>query len=97
MNREGGLSGTPIKDLSNKILKFLYKEVNQELILIGVGGVSNAKDVYDKIKMGASLVQLYTSLTYSGPKLINEILIRLAKLIKDDGFKNVSEAVGVDN
>ncbi len=95
--REGGLSGAPIKDLSDKVLKFLYQETNQELILIGVGGVSSALDVYNKIKLGASLVQLYTSLTYSGPQLINEILVDLVKLIKDDGFTNISEAVGVNN
>ena len=95
--REGGLSGAPIKDLSDKVLRFLYQETNQELILIGVGGVNSALDVYKKIKLGASLVQLYTSLTYGGPRLINNILIDLVKLIKDDGFTNVSEAVGVDN
>ena len=95
--KEGGLSGSPIKDLSDKVLKFLYRETNQELILIGVGGVSSALDVYSKIKLGASLVQMYTSLTYGGPQLINKILIDLVKLIKDDGFANISEAVGVDN
>ena len=95
--RDGGLSGTPIKDLSDKVLKFLYRETNQELILIGVGGVSSAFDVYNKIKLGASLVQMYTSLTYGGPQLINKILIDLVKLIKDDGFANISEAVGVNN
>ena len=66
-------------------------------ILIGVGGVGSALDVYNKIKLGASLVQLYTSLTYGGPQLINKILIDLVKLIKDDGFANISEAVGVNN
>ena len=62
-----------------------------------MGGVSCANDVYNKIKLGASLVQLYTSLTYNGPQLINKILIDLVRLFKADGFKNVSEAVGVDN
>ncbi len=95
--REGGLSGAPIKDLSDKVLKFLYRETNQEIILIGVGGVGSALDVYNKIKLGASLVQLYTSLTFGGPQLINKILIDLVKLIKDDGFTNISEAVGVNN
>ena len=95
--REGGLSGAPIKDISDKVLKFLYRETNQELILIGIGGVGSALDVYNKIKLGASLVQMYTSLTYGGPQLINKILIDLVKLIKNDGFANITEAVGVNN
>ncbi len=95
--RDGGLSGPPIKDLSDKVLKFLYRETNHELVLIGVGGVGSALDVYNKIKLGASLVQMYTSLTYGGPQLINKILIDLVKLIKDDGFTNISEAVGINN
>ena len=95
--KEGGLSGVPIKDMSDKVLRFLSQETNQELILIGVGGISSAIDVYHKIKLGASLVQLYTSFTYGGPQLINKILIDLVELIKDDGYRNISEAVGVAN
>ena len=95
--KEGGLSGPPIKKRSDEVLKFLSREINNEIILIGVGGVSNAADVYNKIKLGASLVQLYTALTYKGPKLINQILIDLVQLIKNDGFTNVSEVVGILN
>jgi len=95
--KEGGLSGAPIKNLSDKVLHFLSKETKQELLLIGVGGAENAIDVYNKIKLGASLVQLYTALAYSGPQLVNKILEDLALLVKKDGFENISEAIGIES
>jgi len=61
------------------------------------GGVFTAEDAYIKIKLGASLVQLITGMVYEGPQLISEINYGLVKLLKKDGFKNISEAVGVDS
>ena len=77
------------------MLSFLSKETNGELLLIGVGGISNAKDVYTKIKLGASLVQLYTALTFNGPQMINNIKKDLSVLLHNDGHKNISDAVGI--
>ena len=77
------------------MLSFLSKETNGELLLIGVGGISNAKDVYTKIKLGASLVQLYTALTFNGPQMINNIKKDLSLLLQNDGYKNISDAVGI--
>ena len=94
-DEEGGISGQPLKELSNKVLSFLSKETNGELLLIGVGGISNAEDVYTKIKLGASLVQLYTALTYNGPQMINNIKKDLSYLLQNDGYKNISDAVGI--
>ena len=68
---------------------------NRELLLIGVGGISNAEDVYTKIKLGASLVQLYTALTFNGPQMINNIKKDLSLLLQNDGYKNISDAVGI--
>jgi len=62
--------------------------------LIGVGGVSNAKEAYTKIKAGASAVQLYTALVYGGMGLVKDIVTGLDTLLEKDGFANVSEAVG---
>ena len=62
--------------------------------MIGVGGISNGNECYEKIKSGASLVQLYTSLVYSGPLVVKKIKNELKYLIKTDGYKNVSEAIG---
>ena len=94
-DEEGGISGQPLKELSNKVLSFLSKETNRELLLIGVGGISNAEDVYTKIKLGASLVQLYTALTFNGPQMINNIKKDLSLLLHNDGYENISDAVGI--
>jgi len=93
----GGLSGLPLKDTSNNVLKFLSKESNGEVALIGVGGIETAKDVYDKIKFGASLVQLYTSMTIYGPGLINIIKKDLVRLLAGDGLTNIKDAIGVES
>ncbi len=92
--RKGGLSGKPLNNNSNIVLKKMYELTNGQIPLIGVGGISTGIDCYDKIKSGASLVQLYTALVYSGPNLINDMKADLIDLIKTDGYKNISEVVG---
>ena len=95
-NEEGGLSGVPIKKISNEVLKFISRETQGELTLIGVGGIENAKDVYDKIKIGASLIQIYSALTFNSLGLINEINKELVIYLENDGFSNIKEAVGTE-
>ncbi len=95
-NEEGGLSGVPIREKSNKVLRFISKETQGEITLIGVGGINSAKDAYEKIKIGASLVQLYSSLTFNNQGFINKINKELSSYIRSDGFKNIKEAVGVE-
>ncbi|MCW8843009.1 MAG: dihydroorotate dehydrogenase (quinone), partial [Rhodobacteraceae bacterium] len=65
-----------------------------KLPLIGVGGICNAQDAYDKICAGANVIQLYSALVYSGMSLVGEIAQGLDALLEQDGFANVSEAVG---
>ena len=91
---KGGLSGKPLYDYSNIILKKMYELTNGQIPLIGVGGISSGRDCYEKIKSGASLVQLYTALVYYGPNLINRMKGDLIDLIKTDGYKNISEVIG---
>jgi len=93
-NELGGLSGKPIFLNSTILLKKMYSLTNGQITLIGVGGVSSGHECYEKIKAGASLVQLYTALVYQGPKIINKILKELDELILIDGYKNISEAIG---
>lgn len=93
-NFKGGLSGKPLFQASNKILKKMYNLTNGQIILIGVGGISSGSDCYEKIKSGASLIQLYSALTFSGPSLISKIKKELVDLIKTDGYNNISDLIG---
>ena len=95
-SQSGGLSGAPIKEQSNKVLRFISKETQGELMLIGVGGIESAQDVYEKIKIGASLVQIYSALTYNNLGFINEMNQELSTCLRNDGFSNVKEAVGIE-
>tara|TARA_B100000686_G_scaffold315302_1_gene362142 strand:+ start:412 stop:1458 length:1047 start_codon:yes stop_codon:yes gene_type:complete len=95
-NQVGGLSGAPIKKLSNKVLRFISKETQGELMLIGVGGIESAQDIYEKIKIGASLVQIYSALTYNNVGFINEMNQELSACLINDGFSNIKEAVGIE-
>ena len=90
----GGLSGKPLFLKSTLVLKKMYKLTNGQIPLIGVGGISNGLECYEKIKSGASLVQLYSALTYEGPLVVKKILSDLVNLLKTDGYKNIKEAVG---
>ena len=93
-NEVGGLSGKPIFIDSTIILKKMYSLTNGQIPLIGVGGISNGYECYEKIKAGASLVQLYSALVFNGPELINNIIKELNQLVLTDGFKNISEVIG---
>lgn len=96
-NEAGGLSGEPLFKLSTDILSKMYSLTGGKIPLIGVGGVSSGKQAYEKIKAGASLVQIYSALVYHGPGLVREINCELEMLIKKDGFSNVAEAIGINH
>ena len=95
-NKEGGLSGNPLNLISNRIIKNFYKNFKGTIPIIGVGGVSDGITAYDKIKCGASLLQLYTAMVFKGPYVASKINKELSNLIKRDGLKNISEAIGVN-
>jgi len=92
----GGLSGRPLYASSTAMLREAWRMSNGALPLIGVGGVASGADAYGKIRAGASLVQLYTSMTFAGPDLVRAIAVELAQLLARDGFASVGEAVGAD-
>ncbi len=93
----GGISGKPTWKRSNELIAFGYKNYGKKLTIIGCGGVFSAEDAYTKIKLGGSLVQLITGLIYEGPFLPAQINRKLPKLLAKDGFKHISEAVGVES
>ncbi len=94
---KGGLSGKPIKKISNEAISKFYKILNNKTKIIGVGGISNGQDAFEKIISGATLVQLYTGMVYRGPRIASKISKELIDLLKNKGFKNVSEAIGTKN
>jgi dihydroorotate dehydrogenase, subfamily 2 len=94
---KGGLSGKPIEKISNEIISKFYKILKNKTKIIGVGGVSNGNDAFEKIARGASLVQLYTGMVYRGPSIARKISNELIISLKNKGFKNVSEAIGTKN
>lgn len=91
---KGGLSGRPLFEKSTRVLAELFRATEGRLPIIGVGGIASAEDAYIKIKAGASAVQLYSALTYEGLSLVPKIATGLDALLKRDGFKSVSDAVG---
>lgn len=92
----GGLSGKVVDSLSDELIRYIYKKTNKKNIIIGCGGIFSAEDAYRKIKAGASLVELITGMIFEGPQLISEINMGLVQLLKQDGYKNISEAIGVE-
>ncbi len=92
--KAGGLSGQPLFEKSTRVLARLSELTEGEIPLIGVGGISNAAQAYAKIRAGASAVQLYTAMVYKGIGLADEIARGLDKLLADNGFANIADAVG---
>ncbi|MEL0248354.1 MAG: quinone-dependent dihydroorotate dehydrogenase, partial [Pelagibacteraceae bacterium] len=90
----GGISGRPLFYKSNKIIRDFYTLTSGKIKIIGVGGIFTANDILTKMKLGASLVQLYSSFTYQGPYHIRTITLDLMALIQQQGFRNISEVIG---
>lgn len=92
----GGLSGKPLTARSTDVIRSVYKVTQGKLPIIGCGGIFTPQDAYDKIRAGASLIEVYTALIYKGPGLIRELNEGLLALLQRDGLTHISQAVGVD-
>ena len=92
----GGLSGRPLKSKSTEIIRNFHRLTGGKLPIIGLGGIASAADAYEKIRAGASLVQIYTALVYHGPGLIRSINEGILALLKRDRLNHIREAVGLD-
>ncbi len=95
-SEKGGLSGAPLKQRSLEVLRKFRRATRGRLPLIGVGGIETADDAYQRIRAGASAVQVYTAMVYEGPSLGARIAEGLATCLAKDGFASVADAVGVD-
>nr|XP_026653394.1 dihydroorotate dehydrogenase (quinone), mitochondrial isoform X6 [Zonotrichia albicollis] len=93
----GGLSGKPLRELSTQTIRDMYALTQGRVPIIGVGGVSSGQDALEKIRAGASLVQLYTALVFHGPPVVGTVKRELEELLREHGFKSVMEAVGADH
>lgn len=90
----GGLSGAPLRALATQRLRDFRKATGGAIPLVGVGGIATAEHAWERIRAGASLVQLYSAMVYEGPGLGARIARGLEALMRRDGFTSIAEAVG---
>jgi len=93
-SQAGGLSGKPLRALSSECIRHIHRTTQGRIPIVGVGGIFSAEDAYEKIKAGASLVQLYSGLIYGGPNTACRILDGLEACLLRDGAAHLSEVVG---
>ncbi len=94
--RKGGLSGRPVAKKALALTRHAYVRYGGRYVIVSCGGIFTAQDAYERIRNGASLVQLVTGMIYGGPFAVKRITKGLVALLKRDGFASVSEAVGAD-
>ena len=92
----GGLSGAPLRDRANALVRHIYGRVERELPIVGVGGIDSPEAAYERFRSGATLVQLYTGLVFEGPGLVARIQSGLLRCLERDGLSTLSEAIGTD-
>lgn len=97
INETGGLSGKPLQNQSNEIIGKIYKYSKGKLPVIGVGGIFSAEDAFEKIALGACLLQAYTGFVYEGFAFARDINSGLAQILKEKGFSSLDEAIGHQN
>lgn len=90
----GGLSGEVLKKKSREVFSILSENFFGKTTLISVGGINDGDEAYERIKLGASLVQIFSAMIFEGPGLISEINKGILARLEEDGFKNISEAIG---
>lgn len=92
----GGLSGAPLRERANGVCRALFTRFRGQLPVIGVGGIFNADDAYQRIRAGAALIQLYTGFIYEGPGVVSRIATGLTARLERDGLSSITDAVGID-
>jgi dihydroorotate dehydrogenase len=95
---QGGLSGQPLKDRSTECIRILYRYTEGTIPIIGVGGISSGKDAYEKLRAGASLVQVYSGMIYKGPGMVSKIRDEVAELMLQNGQRDLQkDVIGIDH
>ncbi len=90
----GGLSGLPLRDRSNEIIRHIYTKTAGSIRIVGTGGIFTAEDAFEKIVSGASLLQGYTGFVYRGPGYARDINLGLVRLLEENGFESIEAACG---
>jgi dihydroorotate dehydrogenase len=93
---EGGLSGRPLRSRANSLCRTLFAHVRGRVPIVGVGGIDSAEAAYERVRSGATLVQVYTALIYKGPSLAREMVRGLSRLLDRDRLGHLREVVGID-
>ena len=93
----GGLSGKPLRARSTEVIRHIHRQTKGTLPIIGVGGIFDAADAWEKIIAGATLLQVYTGLVYEGPGMARDLVAGLRQRLDERGFSALSEAVGSGN
>ena len=94
LSETGGMSGTPLKQRSTDLIRHIFSRTKGKLTIIGVGGIFNAQDAWEKIGAGASLVQVYSGMVYEGPGMARSIVEGLCNQVEFHGLNSIQEAVG---
>lgn len=92
----GGVSGRPMAWLALRVLREMYRLTEGRIPIVACGGIESGADAYERVRAGASLLQLYTAMTYQGPPVVKRVLRELDELLERDGFERLAEAVGAD-
>ena len=92
----GGLSGAPLRAIANDACRRLFRHLGRRVPIVGVGGIFTADDAYERIRAGATLVQVYTGFIYEGPGIVPRIVRGLGQRLERDGFSTITEAIGAD-
>ena len=92
--QKGGLSGKPLENKSNLLIKKFYNILNGKIDIIGVGGIDSGKSAYEKFVAGSSYLQLYTGMVYQGPNIISKIKKELKQILVEKKVKNFREIIG---
>ena len=93
----GYACGRALKDVSNRVISDFYQATKGQVPIIACGGVFTGEDAFEKISLGATLVQLHSAIIYKGPSVGNQISKKLVAILNEKGFNNIQEAVGSAN
>jgi len=93
----GGISGLPVRERATEVIRFIYQETGGKLPIIGVGGIFNTEDAWEKIIAGASILQVYTGWVYEGPWMVRQVLSGLLAKLDKQGLDNISDVVGLEH